>query len=420
MALAEATLEKTNFWLISGYGPQVWGGGLEEAVNVVAREFAKKDTRVSCLHGVVYGRPQRDEVLEDNLSLHEIPQSRFANFRGFSFERYSIFRRLIEAGRPDFVVVNIPGRIGLAAALALQGSDIPTTFWWHGTHIASDEEYDYQYPSRQIRRFFRKFISNPLKAAALRRLTDASNFSHAACSEFTAKVLQDKGILNHGLAKVLNPPTSVGLDTSSLGDEVYLDGVRADDLVIFIPARVAPDKQFYNVRELMFDLQKVWIGLPRINFVSAGPSPSSEYLAYAFPKIDTEAVKTTYLGVLDRKGMERVYSRADCVFMPNRAESFGLATVEAMRFSLPVLGFRSGGTQEILREFPDYPQYLIDEPRGRINTDPVRSFLGNVHCQRTIALNQRRQVLKRFDPKILADQIFNFVTQSGSPPLFWH
>lgn len=418
MAIAEAVGNNTGvlfhdqpkIWFISDFSPQVWGGGGEEAVNVVARHSADLGFKVLSLHGVIYDRPLREEPLPDNLFLRQIPQSNLLDFKGFSLERSLIFRRLLQLEKPDFVVINLPSRIGLAAALALRDSTIPTTFWWHSTHIASDAEYDYQYPSSKIRSFAKRFIFNPLKKAAVRKIVEAYNLNHATCSEFTAKDLQNKGLLAPETTKVLNPATSVGLENVYLGDKVHLDGTRDDDLVVFIPARVAPDKQFYNVRELLSGLQVIADGSRRINFVSAGPAPSPEYLRYAFPSVDTTAVKTTHLGVLDKGGMERVYSRADCIFMPNRAEPFGLATVEAMRFGLPVLGFNSGGTAEILGEFPCYPHYLISERRGQIRLDSVRTFLEDVPDKRLLALSQRGAVLERFEPKKLASQFLDFVT----------
>lgn len=418
MAIAEIVGDKTrvqshdqaNIWLISGFSPQVWGGGGEEAVNVSARYFADQGIKVSALHGVIYDRPRREESLPDNLSLRQIPQSNLLDFKGFSLERSLIFRRLLQSEKPDFVIINMPSRIGLAAALALRDSTIPTTFWWHGTHVASSSEYDYQYPSSKVRNLARRFIFNPLKRAVIRRIVEASNFSHAACSKFTANTLENKNILASEAVKVLNPPTSVGLDKVKL--EGSLEGIRDDDLVVFIPSRVAPDKQFYNVRELIHGLQGILARDHRINFVSAGPAPSPQYLNFAFPQVDTESLKTTYLGVLDRRGMERIYSRSDCIFMPNRVEPFGLATVEGMRFGLPVLGFNSGGTHEILKEFPDYPQYLISEGRGQINIDSVRVFLKSTPNQRLVALNQRSLVMERFDPRRLSDQVFEFVTQT--------
>lgn len=400
--------DQHNIWLISGFSPRVWGGGGEEAVNVVARHFADSGFKVSSLHGVIYDRPPREEPLPDNLSLRQIPQSNLLDFKGFSMERSFIFRRLLQIEKPAFVVINMPSRIGLSAALALRDSTVPTTFWWHGTPIAYDTEYDYQYPSSKIRSLARKFIFNPLKRAAIRKIVEAANFNHAACSEFTATVLQNKGLLAPETAKVLNPATLVGLDNVPWVGS-HLDGVRDDDLVVFIPSRVAPDKQFYNVRELISGFQTTSC-TRRINFVSAGPPPSPEYLTYAFPQVETETIKTTYLGVLDRKGMERVYASADCVFMPSRVEPFGLSTIEGMRFGLPILGFNSGGTAEILREFPDYPHYLIGEGREQIRLDPVKAFLEVAPGQRFLGLNYRREVLERFDPKKLARQLLNFVT----------
>lgn len=403
-----------HIWMVSGISPQVWGGGGEEAVNVVARHFADSGFKVSSLHGVINDWPPREEPVPDNLSLREIPQSNFLSFKGFSLEYSLAFRRLLQSEEPDFVVINMPSSIGLAAALALMNSAIPTTFWWHG-HVASGAEYaeyDYQYPPSKIRSLARRFIFSPLKKAVIRRIIEASNFSHAVCSKFTMRVLENKGILSTGTAELLNPPTAVGLDNIVLGGNVFVDGIRDDDLVVFIPARIAPDKQFYNVRELISGLQEVSGVSRRINFVSAGPTQSSEYFKYAFPQVDTVNVKATYLGVLDKRGMERVYSRANCIFMPSRAEPFGLATVEGMRLGLPVLGYNSGGTQEILREFPNYPQYLIGEKRGQVRINSVEAFIVDTPNQRLRALNQRELVMERFDPEKLAQQVFDFVTKS--------
>lgn len=398
--------DRPKVWFVSGFSPHIWGGGVEEAVNVVSNRFAAEGADVSIFHGVSYNRPQkRAEVLPDNLSLTEISQGR-------SFSRYLRFRALIEANRPDMAIVNMPGRIGISAALALKEFSVPTIFWWHGNHILSPAESDYQHSTGIVRRLVRKIVFNPLKIAGIRISTQNPNFNHVACSGFTIDTLENKGILPAGMTKVLNPPSETGLCYPDLGNKPHLDEIREDDVVIFIPARVAPDKQFYNVRELLAKLKPSLKDGQRVNFVSAGPTTSPGYLAYAFPIVDTTNLKTTYLGVLDRRGMEKVYSRAQCVFMPNRAEMFGLSTVEAMRFGVPVLGFKTGGTAEILREFPDYPQYLIPEGRGQIRIDPVKDFLEGAQDKKSAGLHQRDRVLERFDPQRLSGQVYNFVIQN--------
>jgi len=89
------------------------------------------------------------------------------------------------------------------------------------------------------------------------------------------------------------------------------------------------------------------------------------------------------VGIVDESDLEREYASADVFAMPSRYEGFGMPYIEAMRYSVPVIGTRVGGIPEIvppdtgLLISPDDEQQLC-EAIQRLGASPeTRAALGS-------------------------------------------
>ncbi len=84
--------------------------------------------------------------------------------------------------------------------------------------------------------------------------------------------------------------------------------------------------------------------------------------------------RVRFMGRLSDPDLKLAYQAADLFVLPTLAlECFGLITVEAMSFGVPVIGTDAGATPEILE--PLLPNYIV--PAGDVATlaERVRSFL---------------------------------------------
>jgi glycosyltransferase involved in cell wall biosynthesis len=110
--------------------------------------------------------------------------------------------------------------------------------------------------------------------------------------------------------------------------------------------------------------------------------------------------KVQFLGEISDKQKALEYAACDIFVAPSLYESFGLIYVEAMSFSKPVIGCRSGGTPEVVRDGEDGFLITPDSVSELVNSiddlvkDPVkREQMGN---------SGKLHVLKNFTAEIMA------------------
>lgn len=65
------------------------------------------------------------------------------------------------------------------------------------------------------------------------------------------------------------------------------------------------------------------------------------------------------------KNLDVIYKNMDVLLMYSRCEGFGRVTVEAMSYGIPVLGYDSGGTSELIKE--NVNGYLFKNPKELID-----------------------------------------------------
>jgi glycosyltransferase involved in cell wall biosynthesis len=115
------------------------------------------------------------------------------------------------------------------------------------------------------------------------------------------------------------------------------------------------------------------------------------------------AAGISWLGPMPWQHLAEWYRRAQVFVMPSFFESFGIACLEAMAFSVPVVATRAGGLPEVVEDGisgllvpPGDPQSLAEAIITLLNDPAQRSRMG-------VAGHER--VLESFTPDCVVSQM---------------
>lgn len=93
----------------------------------------------------------------------------------------------------------------------------------------------------------------------------------------------------------------------------------------------------------------------------------------------------------------RAYAAMDIFVLGSYSETYGLVTIEAMAAGLPVIGTRSGGTQEII---DDGETGLLFNPRSHEQlAEKINELLENPERRKDLAENARKKAAEMFSHK---------------------
>jgi glycogen(starch) synthase len=138
----------------------------------------------------------------------------------------------------------------------------------------------------------------------------------------------------------------------------------------------------------------------------------SSYVAELRSFVVANQLPVEFLAVSNQNtDLPAVYKRHDILLhTPEWAEPFPFTALEAMGCGLPVIGARSGGTEELLRHGENaltYPAGNAEELAARLQELQISPAL---RCQ--MAESAQAEVLSRFNDTTVIDQIENFLTIS--------
>lgn len=128
----------------------------------------------------------------------------------------------------------------------------------------------------------------------------------------------------------------------------------------------------------------------RLVFVGDGPE-----LPRAFELAESLGVRRDVVFAGQQESMESLLSVADLFLLPSEFESFGLAALEALACGTPVIGTRSGGIREVVRE--GETGYLSAVGDTESMADRARRLLGDPERLAAFRTAARRDVLARYD-----------------------
>lgn len=402
-----------KIWIFTDHNPiTIYGGGEEANAQFILHAapqvrginlFYKNDSPL-----------KRAVNLPDNVVVENLPVTGSVKLLELSRQ----LRKRADKEGPDIVLATQPGKLASLSALSFTGFGLNSVDWWMFHPVFRRHLVD-----PQIFKSAKKAVVFDYLRAAIREpfskfLYHQSNISHAACSGFIADELRKVGYVK-GTIPILNPPTSVGLNGKN-GEHLEVPGLEANDQVMMVPVRIVPDKQIHRARQLVNGLSRMppssflALGYKRLHLVFAG-SPDQEYLKKALPRSNSDHVVVTYAGVLTKPQMQALYERSQCVFNPNADESYGLVTVEGMRYGKPILGIASGGTKEILDEFPGYPSHLMPKRVQLLDEDIKESacFLRHSPDLNQVGIAHYQRIIERFDPAKLSEQMLRLLASKA-------
>lgn len=117
-------------------------------------------------------------------------------------------------------------------------------------------------------------------------------------------------------------------------------------------------------------------------------------------------------GFLDNIKLKMLYSSVDAILIPSRVESFGQIACEAGACEAPVVAFKTGGIQDIVKH--SWTGYLAEQ----FNTDDfmngIKWVLKNSK-NKSLGLNARAHIKDNFDSKLIAQKyldIYNKICNS--------
>jgi glycosyltransferase involved in cell wall biosynthesis len=149
-------------------------------------------------------------------------------------------------------------------------------------------------------------------------------------------------------------------------------GAHDGEVIALYVGRVAREKRV----ELLADTLR---GLEGVRLVVVGDGPARAELEQR-----TEGLPVHFTGYLKGQALAEAYASSDVFVFPSDTETFGQVVQEAMASGLPVVGARSGGTLDLVRE---HKTGILFEPGVATDLRAQLRYLAT-HADKRIAMGQ--------------------------------
>lgn len=228
-------------------------------------------------------------------------------------------------------------------------------------------------------------------------------------SHYTAELLHDRGVPSprvHVVPNGTDPERFRPQDGSPLRQRLGL----SDQPLLLTVGRLVPRKGIDTVLQALPSIAE---RCPEVAYVVAGTGPDQSRLEGLADHLGVRD-RVRFVGDVDHDRLPLYYSAADLFVMPARedppdVEGFGLVFLEANACGTPVIGARSGGIPDAVRDEetgllvpPDAPDAFA-EAALRILTDPDRA--------ETLGQQGRHRVVNEANWDHIADHIHDLLTR---------
>jgi len=202
-------------------------------------------------------------------------------------------------------------------------------------------------------------------------------------SRYTARLLHDEGVppaRTHVVSNGTDPDRFHPRDASALRDELGL----SDRPLLLTVGRLVPRK---GVDTVLRALPAVAQSLPDVAYVVVGTGPDRARLERLTDELGLRE-HVVFRGRVPHEDLPRYYSTADLFVMPARedppdVEGFGLVFLEANACGTPVIGARTGGIPDAIRDGetgllvpPADPEAVADAVRRVLTQPDLAASLG--------------------------------------------
>ena len=196
---------------------------------------------------------------------------------------------------------------------------------------------------------------------------------------------------------------SYNTDEVSKGEARDILKIGKEKYVIGIIGRFDPQKGQLFLLKSFYELRK--LGL-EVELLMVGDKTEGEGSAY-FDEIETFIAKHKLEDVVFvhpfMKQVNVFYKAIDCFVMASEGETFGMVTLEAMLFGLPIIGTDTSGTPELL-ENGDLG--LLYEPNNKeAFLSKAKELMDNKKSAIIMGVKAQESVIERFDHQAVCKRI---------------
>lgn len=140
----------------------------------------------------------------------------------------------------------------------------------------------------------------------------------------------------------------------------------------------------------------------KFNLKIVGTGRDEKYLkSIAGPTVE-------FLGNIPDSQLEKIYSGAKAFLFASRDEEFGIAVVEAMGRSLPIIAYKSGGVPEYVKD--DLNGYLFDELDEDCLAEQINKLTSLSKEKYLEMRKEARATAEKFSEANFREKIINFIS----------
>ena len=345
-------------------------GGMEEWIRIAAVGLAKRNHNVTLI-----GRKDSyflNRAGEPHKELKQLPLDISGDFNPSTI---STIKNYLDDYSIDILTVNFNKDIRLGGLAArLQGRT--KIIWSVGLNITKDA-------------FIHKFLTPKL-------IDKVITPSQSLKDEITALGYIDKQITDVIPISIDDFDTPLNKQTAR---EKLIEkyNLPHDAIISVTSGRFVEQK----AHEFLIDASPEIIkNFPNIRFLFLGDGPRKELLQKMIEKQNLTK-NFLFCGMLDN--IENELLGADLMIHPSRVEPFGIAILEGMRASLPIVASRVGGIPEVVKE--QYNATLVESCNQVALAKAVIALLNNKEQFELFASNSRTRFDDNFQMHTMIDKI---------------
>ena len=321
--------------------------------------------------------------------------------------------RVLPAVKLDVIHTHHPFLLGQTAASKAQELNLPLVFTFHTQY----REYTHYIP------FSMDTVQNFLKSAIDRWLQDfMRRCQHIIIpSESMREILVSEYGLKNNFTVI---PTGIELGAyqTASGEKIHRKRNWEKDIVMISVGRLASEK---NWPPLLQATALVLKDYPRFRLVLVGDGPERKSLEDLAKELGIRK-HVTFIGSLSFSEVPSYMKAANLFGFASVTETQGLATLEAMAASLPVVAVDASGTRDILRH--GQQGYLVENDPEALaagikkllaNPDRMQRFAEAAH-KRAQSFNIEKlteKLLDVYEQAIYAKKKNRFVTVTPPEPV---
>ncbi len=357
-------------------------GGSGVVATELAKVLAMKGHKI---HVLSYARPARLETLDTQITYHEVSINSYPLFEypPYALALASQMVNLIEYENLDLLHVHYALPHATSAYLAKQimmekGKTVPIVTTLHGTDITlvgKDPSYKHVVEFSIDKSDGVTAVSNYLKEETY------NNFD----------INQDIKVI----------PNFIDLDRFQKSNKSHFKKAICPDGEKVV-VHVSNFRRVKRVPEVITVFSKILEHGIGAKLLLVGDGPDRQKAEQQCRELGI-CEHTRFLGKLDE--VEEVLSIADLFLIPSGSETFGLAALEAMSCSVPVISSNIGGLPEVNIE--GETGYLCDLDDTQCMADHAVNILTNPDLHHTLSTNARKRA-EQFNQDLVVGMYENF------------